>query len=153
MYLWIDDDTVEIKDAEHLWGKTTGATQEMIKEEIGDPRVQVACIGPAGEKLIRFACIRAGYDGFCGKTGMGALMGSKNLKAVAVRGTKGVKVAQPSAFRDTALNLIKRALKNPVYPQMSTYGTNRHLIKKQDLLDYYGFPRLHYITLRIGFTI
>jgi len=133
LYLWIDDDIVELRDAEHLWGKMTGVTQEMIREEIGDPRVQVSCIGPAGENLVLFACIRVGFDGFCGKTGMGALMGSKNLKAVAVRGTKGVRVAQPDAFRELALNLKQRALQNPNYQPISTYGTARHLIQKQKM--------------------
>ena len=95
VYLWIDDDEVEIRDASHLWGKSTWEAGMRIKEELGDPDIQVLTIGPAGEKLVRFACVINPPRGAAGRTGMGAVMGSKNLKAVAVRGTKGVKVARP----------------------------------------------------------
>jgi aldehyde:ferredoxin oxidoreductase len=93
VYLLIRDDRVQVRDAAHLWGKTTWETEEALKDELGDANARVASIGPAGEHLVRFACIMNAHDRANGKCGMGAVMGSKRLKAVAVRGTKGVAVA------------------------------------------------------------
>ena len=98
MYLWIENDHVEICDAKHLWGKTTWETDELLKEDHGDPKLQIVTIGPAGENLVRFACVVSNITRTAGKCGMGAVMGSKNLKAVAVRGTKGIEVAHPKKF-------------------------------------------------------
>lgn len=104
VYLWIDDDNVEIRDAQHLWGKTTGETREMIITELGDPNIQTVCIGPAGENLVRFACIiSSGRTG--GRTGIGAVLGSKKLKAVAARGTKGVSIANRELLEETIREL------------------------------------------------
>jgi aldehyde:ferredoxin oxidoreductase len=89
-YIWINEGEVEIRDASHLWGRDTYETQRMIQEELGDPEIKVVCIGPAGEKLVRFACILTETGDAAGRTGMGAVMGSKNLKAIAVRSTGGV---------------------------------------------------------------
>ncbi len=86
IYLWIHDGEVEIRDAHHLWGNVTGEVQKQIHEELGDPKIEIAQCGPAGEKLIRFAAIMNMSNRANGRTGMGAVMGSKNLKAVAVRG-------------------------------------------------------------------
>ncbi len=97
-YLFINDDTVEIKNAKHLWGMDTHETQKRIKEELQDPDVQVACIGPAGENRVVYALILHDIDNTASRK-VGAVMGSKNLKAIAVRGTKGLKIADPKAFR------------------------------------------------------
>ena len=97
VYLFINNESVEIRDATHLWGLDTHVTQQRIKEELEDPDVQVACIGPAGENLVVYALILHDIDNTASRK-VGAVMGSKNLKAVAVRGTKGVKVADPKAF-------------------------------------------------------
>ena len=86
VYLWLRDGEAEIRDATHLWGKVTGEAEAMIREELDDKRIHVLQIGPAGEKLTRFAAIMNMSTRACGRTGMGAVMGSKNLKAVAVRG-------------------------------------------------------------------
>jgi aldehyde:ferredoxin oxidoreductase len=86
VYLWIQDGEAEIRPADHLWGKTTSATTDLLKEELGDSKVEVAAIGPAGEKLGRLAAIISMGNRANGRTGMGAVMGSKNLKAVVVRG-------------------------------------------------------------------
>lgn len=123
VYLWIDDDTVEIRDARHLWGKMTDATREAIKNEVGDPRVEVASIGPAGENLVRLASVTVGVGGACGKCGLGAVMGAKKLKAVVARGTKGVRVANPEAFRALVLDLRREMMQHRTYPLLSTYGT------------------------------
>jgi aldehyde:ferredoxin oxidoreductase len=98
VYLFIDNDEVEIRDAKHLWGLDVADTQTLIKEELKDPDVQIACIGPAGENLVAFALILHDIEHTASRVGHGAVMGSKNLKAVAVRGTKGLKIADPEAF-------------------------------------------------------
>jgi len=92
VYLFIDDDVVQFIDASDLWGKSTLQTDDMIREEIGDENVCVAAIGPAGENLVRFANITNDRYRQAGRTGMGAVMGSKNLKAIAVRGTNKIEV-------------------------------------------------------------
>ena len=104
VYLWIKDGSVEIRDAAHLWGKTTGEAEDALKEELGDSKVEVMQIGPGGENLVRFAAMINMVNRANGRTGMGAVMGSKNLKAVVVRGAKTIKPADPAGltkmFRD-----------------------------------------------------
>jgi aldehyde:ferredoxin oxidoreductase len=95
VYLWIYDGKIEIRDASATWGSDTFETQQIIRDELNDPEVQVMCIGQAGENLVRFANVRTGYKNAGGRSGMGAVMGSKNLKAVAVRGTLDIKIAHP----------------------------------------------------------
>jgi aldehyde:ferredoxin oxidoreductase len=93
VYLWINDGTAEIRSAATLWGKTTYDSQELIKKELGDERVRVAQIGPGGENKVKYACIMNDLRDAAGRTGLGAVMGSKNLKAVAVRGKKTMDLA------------------------------------------------------------
>lgn len=93
VYLAVDDEKVEIREAKHLWGKNTAETTDTLEEELGDPEFRIACIGQAGERLVRFACIINERSRAAGRTGVGAVMGSKNLKAVVIRGSKGVEVA------------------------------------------------------------
>jgi len=95
VYIWIHNGDIEMKDASHLWGKTTTDTQWAIREDLGDDEVKSAVIGPAGENLIRFACVMTGLKNAAGRTGMGCVMGSKNLKAVAVRGSQDIHIAHP----------------------------------------------------------
>ncbi|MFH1087925.1 MAG: aldehyde ferredoxin oxidoreductase family protein [Chloroflexota bacterium] len=102
VYLWIKDGQVEIRDARHLWGKTTGECDAAICAELGDTRVRTAAIGPAGEKLVRYAAIINDLAHAAGRTGMGAVMGSKNLKAIAVRGTNPPPMANPPAVASLA---------------------------------------------------
>ncbi len=100
VYLSIQDDKVELKDARHLWGMKTLECQNAIRDELGDQLIKVAYIGPGGEKLVRFACVMNDLDAAAGRTGMGAVMGSKNLKAIAVRGHQRVSIADPAAFKE-----------------------------------------------------
>ncbi len=86
VYLWIQDGEASIRDAAHLWGKETKETQEAIRTELSDDRVQTALIGPGGENKVRYACIMHGLHDAAARGGVGAVMGSKNLKAIAVRG-------------------------------------------------------------------
>jgi len=102
VYLWLHDGEAEIRDASHLWGKLTAESQAAIREEHDDSRIQVLQIGPAGEKLTRFGCIINYANRACGRTGMGAVMGSKNLKAVAVRGHGKPDIADPAKLRELA---------------------------------------------------
>ena len=95
VYLWIDEDKVEIRSARHLWGKTTREAGRQIMAEVLDPNISTLVIGPAGENLVRFASVIADLGRALGRAGVGAVFGSKNLKAVAARGSKGVKVADP----------------------------------------------------------
>ncbi|HEX9976754.1 MAG TPA: aldehyde ferredoxin oxidoreductase N-terminal domain-containing protein, partial [Dehalococcoidales bacterium] len=97
VYLWIRDGQAEIRDARRLWGQTTGECERLIKEELGDRAVRVAQIGIAGENQVRFACIMNDLSHAAGRTGMGAVMGSKNLRAIAVRGHQSVALARPEA--------------------------------------------------------
>src|SRR4051794_24098143 len=97
VYLFIHDDHVELRDASPYWGRSVGQTEDGLRNELGVPGLRVACIGPAGEKLVRFACIMNDKHRAAGRSGVGAVMGSKNFKAIAVRGTGGVRIADPAA--------------------------------------------------------
>ncbi|RTZ97968.1 MAG: aldehyde ferredoxin oxidoreductase, partial [Deltaproteobacteria bacterium] len=93
VYLFLHDGEIEIKDAANIWGKTTTDSQWAIQKELGDEEVKSCVIGPAGENLVAFASVMTGVKNAAGRTGMGAVMGSKNLKAVAARGTMDIKIA------------------------------------------------------------
>ncbi len=124
-YLWIHDGKVEIRPAEHLWGQDTHETQKLIQQELGDPEIKVVCIGPAGENLVRFACLISETGDAAGRTGMGAVMGSKNLKAVAVRGTGSVRVAHPEKFLELSIQVNREVRESPAYQELSTWGVAR----------------------------
>jgi aldehyde:ferredoxin oxidoreductase len=93
LYLWIKDDQIEFRDASKIWGKETADSLDSIRNELADKQVRVSQIGPGGENLVRYACIMSDLRNAAGRTGMGAIMGSKNLKAIAVKGSKRPKVA------------------------------------------------------------
>ncbi len=123
VYLWIDDDLVEIREASHLWGMHSYEVQEKLKEELGLDEVHVASIGPAGELLNRFACITFGAR-VTGRGGTGAVWGSKKLKAVAVRGTGSVDVPDITKFKHFADELLKVFRNHPATSKiLPTYGT------------------------------
>lgn len=108
VYLWIKDGVVEIKDALHLWGKVTGDAQEMIREENGDRKIRVLGIGPAGENKVRYACVINELKDANGRGGLGAVMGSKNLKAIAVRGDQFPEEANPERVKAIAKSFVKK---------------------------------------------
>lgn len=99
VYVWIKDGAVEIRDASALWGGLTAETESHIRQELGDDKIRVAQIGPAGEKLVRFAAVMHDINRASGRSGLGAVMGSKNLKAIAVRGSMPVGVADKSLLQ------------------------------------------------------
>jgi aldehyde:ferredoxin oxidoreductase len=122
VYLWIKDGEVEIRPAGHLWGKITGEAEAAIKSELGDEKIEVLQVGPAGENLVRFAAIISMSNRANGRTGMGAVMGSKNLKAIAVRG----KAKLPAADKKALGELTRWGVKN--FPEsdvesLGKYGT------------------------------
>jgi aldehyde:ferredoxin oxidoreductase len=123
VYLWLHDGQAELRPAKHLWGKVTGDVDRLLKEELGDPKVEIAQIGPAGENLVRFAAIMNMVNRANGRTGMGAVMGSKRLKAVVVRGTKSPKPAKPEEFRGLVKRLKEMQEMNPGIGWFGEYGT------------------------------
>jgi aldehyde:ferredoxin oxidoreductase len=127
VYLWIDDDSVQLMDAKHLWGKSPQETEDIIRDELKDFYIRVACIGVAGEKLVRIACIINDKTRACGRTGLGAVMGAKKLKAIAVRGSKDV----PVANKDRFLELVKiqhERMKGPASRKYKTLGTPENVL-------------------------
>ena len=127
VYVWIDDDSVQILDASHLMGKSPAETEDAIREELGDYYIRVAAIGPAGEKLVRIACIINDKTRAAGRTGMGAVMGSKNLKAIAVRGTRDITVAKPDEFMEFVKEFHER-MKGPATKKYRTLGTPENVL-------------------------
>lgn len=113
-YLWINNGVVEIKEASHLWGKTTGETQEAIRKDVKEERTRVACIGLGGENLVKYACIINDLNRAAGRTGMGAVMGSKNLKAIAVRGTMKIEYADEKKLLEFARAANKEVWGDPM---------------------------------------
>ena len=131
VYLWIDDERVELRDASHLWGKTVFEADRIIRmEDIRDSDVKTLMIGPAGENLVRFACVMANLYRAAGRCGMGAVMGSKNLKAVAARGSQSVKVAKPKEYITYLEQLFREIYHAPNYPIWSEYGTTTLVMLK-----------------------
>jgi benzoyl-CoA reductase subunit BamB len=133
VYLWIKDDTVEIRDARHFKGLGTLETAELIRQELEEPEAAVASIGLAGESRVFFASIEQGRSS-ASRLGMGAVMGDKNLKAIAVRGTNDLNIAKPVEFMqlcNEALHYIKNREKNPipgVMPIMAGLGSPQEMV-------------------------
>jgi len=134
VYLWIHEGGVEIRDASHLWGKDTFETDEIIKEET-DEKAVVACIGPSGEKLVKIAAVmNDGKDArAAGRTGMGAVMGSKNLKAIAVRGDKEIPVYDEEKLKELTKGLGKMIAEKA--ERMGRYGTANIMIMVEEIGD------------------
>jgi aldehyde:ferredoxin oxidoreductase len=132
VYVWIDDDSVQLLDASHLMGKSPADTEDTIRKELGDYYIRVAAIGPAGEKLVRIACIINDKTRAAGRTGMGAVMGSKNLKAIAVRGTHDVTVAKPEEFMEYVKEFHER-MKGPATQKYRTLGTPENVLVHNSL--------------------
>ena len=127
VYLWIDDDSIQLLNAAHLWGKSPSETEDALKEELGDYYIRVAAIGLAGEKLSRIACIMNEKTRAAGRTGLGAVMGSKNVKAIAVRGTRDIAAAKPAEFMDLVEEFHER-MKGPATLKYRTFGTTENVL-------------------------
>ncbi len=141
VYLWLHDGQAELRDATHLWGRDTGETMKAIRHELGDRRIEVTAIGPAGEHLVRFAAIMNMANRAHGRTGMGAVMGAKKLKAIAVRGRQ-----RPTLYdRDRVLELARwgRDHVDKTIGALAKYGTSV-VLKAQNYVG--GLPTRNYAT-------
>lgn len=132
VYLFVNDDKVEIRDACKLWGRDTFKTQFMIKNELKDDTIGVACIGVGGENLVRYACIISDQRA-AGAGGAGAVMGSKNLKAVAARGTKKVAVPDFNKLVELVQKVVKTFKANPGYKVHGKYGSGAGVLRLQKI--------------------
>jgi len=138
VYLFIDDGYVELRDATHLWGMDTNRVQLELFEELGSDAIQIAAIGPAGEKLVRFACVICGCRAL-GRGGLGAVLGSKNLKAVAVRGQGSVEVPDMRRMKVFLDEMFARFNANPATSEiLPRYGTPV-LVNANNTLGLFGY--------------
>jgi aldehyde:ferredoxin oxidoreductase len=124
VYISIRDDTVEIRDARSTWGRETLEAEQKIREDLGDTRTRVLSIGPGGERLVRFANIGNELGHFNGRNGIGAVMGSKNLKAVAVRGTNRIPIADEAALKEITGEFARTFKENKQGWTLYEYGTS-----------------------------
>jgi len=122
VYLWVHNGEAEIRDASNVWGKGTRETETILRSEIGDGRVQVASIGPAGENLVRYAAVMT-HGCAAARAGVGCVMGSKNLKAVAALGNLEIPIANRDDYLKACLDAQKEVLKNPFTPGLARFGT------------------------------
>jgi aldehyde:ferredoxin oxidoreductase len=123
VYILIDDNDLQIIDASDLWGMTTNDVTAAIKDKHKDPDIQVAAIGPAGENKVRFSAVIVNNARAAGRTGMGAVLGSKNVKAIAIRGTGSVEVHDHEGFTELAKRAHQRVRENPQAQEMGRWGT------------------------------
>ena len=122
VYLFIDDDTIELRDASDLWGKATFAVEKQFKEKLGE-EFQVAVIGVGGENLVPYACINHDYGRQAGRGGVGAVMGSKKVKAIVIHGTKSIPVADMDAYRKAGMALYKACKDSEGLKDWTRFGT------------------------------
>jgi len=123
VYISIEDSNLQIRDAQQLWGLTTDKLTGAIKKIHQDPDIQVAAIGPAGERLVRYASVMVNHARAAGRTGMGAVLGSKNVKGIAIRGHGAVEVHDHPIFMNLAKEAHSKVRSNPQARQMGKYGT------------------------------
>ncbi|MFC2030432.1 aldehyde ferredoxin oxidoreductase family protein [Chloroflexota bacterium] len=141
VYLWIEDDQVELRDAQDLWGLDVWESTAAILDDLGNHDVQVAAIGQGAENGVRFAGIFANLHRAAARTGMGTVMGSKNLKALAVRGTRGFPVADMARFHEIIERLDRVIYDHPEYEIRCRLGTTK-LIKALNTIG--GLPTRHF---------
>jgi aldehyde:ferredoxin oxidoreductase len=132
VYLWVNNEEVEICEAKNLWGLDTFQTEEKIREERKDPTIRVACIGPAGERLVKFALVNTERYRQAGRGGVGAVMGSKNLKALAVKGSGQIRIHNLEAFTQVATEAREVILKNRTIRARRRWGTTRSVLYSSD---------------------
>ncbi|MCK4818328.1 aldehyde ferredoxin oxidoreductase, partial [bacterium] len=123
VYIFINNGEVTILSANHLWGKDSWDTIRILKDEFKSEELSVACIGVGGERLVKFASIENGFYSAWGRTGLGAVMGSKNLKAIALRGHKDITVADPEGFQKSVDEMRIRIMNHPTYNPWRQFGS------------------------------
>lgn len=124
VYLWVHNGQAEVRDGKDYWGKTTWETEDLLRRNLHDDRVRAACIGPAGENLCSQACVIVDRSRAAGWGGCGAVFGSKNLKAIAVRGTLPVRLADPEGFWSYNREMLKRVSRSRASGILTRYGTH-----------------------------
>lgn len=141
VYIFIHDDEVEIRDASHLWGMTTWETLSAIRTELSDDTRHIVSIGPAGENLVRGACIIQDRSRAFGRCGSGSVMGSKNLKAVVAKGTKAIQVADPQRFLNAVKKSREMILRSATTEKFRKYGALGGFGRKQEIcgINYKNF--------------
>ncbi|MDO9523004.1 MAG: aldehyde ferredoxin oxidoreductase family protein [Methanocorpusculum sp.] len=146
VYLFLDNGKAELRDAAYLWGKTTGQTTDAIMDELKDPSVRVSCIGPSGEKLVLFACIINEKTRAVGRGGAGAVMGSKNLKAIAARGDQPIKPADEEQLKVVKERVKNKIEENGIAKSLHTYGTAVlvNILNENYLLPTRNFQTAHF---------
>ena len=146
VWVSINDDLVEIRDASHLWGKGVWDTEDLIHDEMAQPDARILSIGPAGENLVRFAAIMNDKHRAAGRSGVGAVMGSKNLKAIGVFGTRGVPIADPKSFLEATWVVKKMMRESPMITQLYEFGTsmNSAMINSMGALPTRNLQQTHF---------
>lgn len=134
VYVFVDDDEVSIRSAKDIWGLSTSKTMLTLMDGFGFD-VSIACIGPAGENLVKVASIINEHGGAAARCGLGAVMGSKNLKAIGVRGSKEIKCARPQELEHIVEKITSRIRESPAYQNLSRYGTGRSIEANHELGD------------------
>lgn len=142
VYVCIQDEAVEIRSASHLWELDVRETTRAIQEELKDKEVKVACIGPAGENLVKFASIMSSVYNAAARGGAGAVMGSKKVKAIAVKGTKNVKLCKPKEFRELTLKIRKNLAADNGSISLYNYGTSGSMEFVNNL---HAFPNRNFV--------
>jgi len=132
VYLWINDGKAEVRDASHLWGMDTADVTDALREEVGDSKASVAAIGPAGENLVRYACILVDKHGALGRCGLGAVMGSKNLKALVLRGTLDPPIADPDEVKEFYGEVLKKVLAAQFTKDNSEHGQAAAVVPREE---------------------
>jgi len=127
LYIFIDGEDVELKDASSIWGKVTGEAEKLIREDLGRDDVEIAQIGPGGENLVNYACIINMCNRANGRNGMGAVMGSKNLKAIVVAKGKSQKPVDPDGFFRLSKSVMQRLEENGSVAGLGKFGTDGDL--------------------------
>ena len=123
VYLWIHDGEASLREAGHIWGQNTKEAQQAIRTELGDNKIRVAVIGPGGENMVRYACIMNGLFDAAGRGGLGAVMGSKNLKAIAVRGSQPPRISDPEPVKQLRQWLVTNMDKLALPRVLHEFGT------------------------------
>jgi len=144
VYLWIDDEAVELRDASHLWGLGTREADRLLREELGDDEVEVGLIGPAGENGVLFSCIIFSLYNSASRGGAGAVMGSKNLKALVARGTGGLRLAEGEQFSELALQTRRALSKDAGSESLYRWGTSGSMpaLNELKMLASYNFSQV-----------
>lgn len=146
VYLRVEDGRAEIRPAKRFWGQKIHETSQLIKEEIGDEDIHICAIGPGGENLVRYACVITDEEGASGRCGIGAVMGSKNLKAVVVRGTRDVGIADPRRFKE-AIDAYRKTLEGEVWTDVLRRLGTPNLVSHRQKLGIWGAKNFQRATI------